>query len=131
MTVGVDLLDPGELDRLVRRSWFRRFAYTEAELGHADTLAADRRREFLAGRFAAKEAVLKVLGLGFFQGVRPAQVEVVRDPSGAPAIRLHGAARLAARRRRLGAISISLSHKKNLVVAIALGHPLTDPGDWS
>ncbi|GAB3981105.1 4'-phosphopantetheinyl transferase superfamily protein [Plantactinospora veratri] len=68
MRLGIDLMSVDELDRLTRRAWFIRYAFADAELAHADRLSGERRREFLAGRFAAKEAVLKVLGTGLFEG---------------------------------------------------------------
>lgn len=123
MRLGVDILAMDELDELLRREWFRCFAFSESELVDADSLGTGRGAEFLAGRFAAKEAVLKVLGRGLFQGIRPCEVEITREKSGEPRIVLHGSAQDLADEAQLGGVSISLSHKKNLVVAIALGYP--------
>ncbi|QFZ18775.1 holo-ACP synthase [Saccharothrix syringae] len=115
--VGVDVLDCSELRRLVERPWFLRFGFAPEELAHADTLGARRRLEFLAGRFAAKEAVLKVLGVGFLQGVAPREICVEHAPRGAPVVRLRGrAARLTA-----SPVSVSITHKQDVVAAVALG----------
>jgi holo-[acyl-carrier protein] synthase len=120
MRVGIDLLQIGELDRLTTRPWFRRFVFADTELHQAYALGA-RSREFLAGRFAAKEAVLKVLGLGLFQGVPPRDIALGRADSGEPTVTLHGAARQAARLRSITDVEVSITHKGQMVAAVAIG----------
>jgi holo-[acyl-carrier protein] synthase len=121
MRLGLDLLMLGELDRLLQRRWFGRFAFAAVELAEADTMAPDRRREFLAGRFAAKEAVLKVLGAGLFDGVRLADIVLLRQKTGAPEVVLYGTAERAAAGLRISAVSVSITHKQDLVAAVAVG----------
>lgn len=125
--VGVDVLRIGELDRLVRRGWFRRLLYSAPERREAGTLAPGRRREFLAGRFAAKEAVLKVLGIGLLAGVPAWQIDIGRTERGAPLVRLTGAAARRAADIGLDRIALSISHKEDLVVAVAVGWPAAMP----
>ncbi|MET9053721.1 holo-ACP synthase [Streptomyces rhizosphaericola] len=127
MRIGVDVLAIGELDRLHTRGWFRRHTYDERELELAGSLSPSRAREFLAGRFAAKEAVLKVLGTGFGKGISPAHVSVLRDDRSAPVVRLAGAAARRAGELGIGAITVSIAHKNECVVAVAIGD--TSPGD--
>jgi holo-[acyl-carrier protein] synthase len=71
----------------------------------------------LAGRFAAKEAVMKALGVG---GFRFRDVEIRRSPSGKPEVSLSG--RMQARAERLGVrrIAVSISHSRDYAVAVAL-----------
>jgi holo-[acyl-carrier protein] synthase len=78
------------------------------------------RPETFAGRWAAKEAVSKVLGLGV-RGIGWKDIEVVRLPTGQPSVRLHG--RAAARAEQLGMerIALSISHESDYAVAIAFG----------
>lgn len=121
MRLGVDLLCLSDLDRLVRRRWFARYAFAEAELAQARALGGARRREFLAGRFAAKEAVLKVLGTGLFQGVAPRDIAVLRTGPGAPEVTLCGGARPAARAAGITHLTVSITHKRDLIVAVAAG----------
>lgn len=121
MRIGVDLLRADELDRLATREWFMRYFFADVEHAQAATLALDRRREFLAGRFAAKEAVLKVLGAGIFQGVLPRDIAVGRLGCGAPDITLRGSAARAARRNRIQNVTVSITHKEGMVVAVAAG----------
>lgn len=120
MRLGIDMVAIDALDRLLGRRWFDRFVFAPAELRLADGLAGTRRTEFLAGRFAAKEAVLKVLGRGLFQGVRPRDIAVTRSAEGSPVVELRGSARTVARARGVGEVSVSITHKHNLAVAVAV-----------
>jgi len=74
----------------------------------------------MAGRWAAKEAVSKVLGLGV-RGIGWREIEIERLPTGQPAVRLSG--RAAARADQLGMdrIAVSISHEADYAVAIAFG----------
>ena len=101
---------PGILDRL----------FTEDERRYAE-----RRRdptERFAARFAAKEAVMKALGVGV-GACKWREIEVVRAPSGAPVVRLQGgAARLGQARGVTGwRLSLTHTHRSAQAVAVALG----------
>ena len=78
------------------------------------------RPETFAGRWAAKESVSKVLGLGV-RGIGWHDIEIERLPTGQPAVRLHG--RAAARAEQLGMarIAVSITHEADYAVAIAFG----------
>lgn len=121
MRIGIDMLAFDELDRLVERPWFTRYVFAESELGYARTLAPSRRREYLAGRFAGKEAVLKVLGVGLFEGVPPHDIVIDRSTSGGPEVRLHRGAADAASRAHIDRVTVSITHKRDLVAAVAAG----------
>ncbi len=89
-----------------------------------EELAYCRRRgssnEHLAVRFAAKEAVLKAFGTGIGRRMRWTDVEIVKERSGRPSVRLHGEVAAWARRRGLADVDVSLSHSAGLAVAHAL-----------
>jgi holo-[acyl-carrier protein] synthase len=114
--VGVDVTSIAEVadavatfgDRYLRR------LFTAQEI---DSCGAPSRAESLAARFAAKEAVLKVLEP---TGARPPwrDIEVVRGGSGACRIRLHRRAASLAADRGVGAMSVSLSHEAGVAVAV-------------
>jgi holo-[acyl-carrier protein] synthase len=78
------------------------------------------RPETFAGRWAAKEAVSKVLGLGV-RGIGWRDIEIERLPTGQPSVHLHG--RAAARAGQLGMdrIAVSITHESDYAVAIAFG----------
>jgi phosphopantetheine--protein transferase-like protein len=78
------------------------------------------RPETFAGRWAAKEAVSKVLGLGV-RGIGWRDIEVERLPTGQPAVRLHGRAAERAEQLGMGRIALSITHESDYAVAIAFG----------
>ena len=73
-----------------------------------------------AGRWAAKEAVSKVLGLGV-RGVGWTEIEILRLPTGAPSVKLHRRAARRAEQLGMGRIAVSISHEGDYAVAIAFG----------
>jgi phosphopantetheine--protein transferase-like protein len=78
------------------------------------------RPETFAGRWAAKEAVSKVLGLGV-RGIGWKEIEIERLPTGQPAVRLHGRALRRADQLGMSRIALSISHEDDYAVAIAYG----------
>ena len=93
---------------------------------HQELLDAGRgvdRLARLAARFAAKEAVFKALGGA--PGVAHTDIEVVRSKSGAPEVRLHGAATEMAKAAGADSLALSLTHSGStaaaVVVAISTG----------
>jgi holo-[acyl-carrier protein] synthase len=77
--------------------------------------------ETLAGRFAAKEAAAKALGTGW-RGIGWKEVEIVRHPSGAPQLVLHGRASKRAEALGLTQFEISLSHEREFATAFVLAY---------
>src|SRR5260221_4395187 len=78
------------------------------------------RPETTAGRWAAKEAVSKVLGLGV-RGIGWRDIEIERLPTGQPAVQLHGRAASRAEQLGMGRIAVSITHESDYAVAIAFG----------
>lgn len=74
-----------------------------------------------AGRFAVKEAVMKVLGTGWARGVRWVDIEVVRAPGEAPRVVLHGKSAEHAAARGIARIHVSITHDAGLAMAFAVG----------
>jgi holo-[acyl-carrier protein] synthase len=92
---------------------YLRRVFTETERQQAGEVA-----ERLAVRFAAKEAVLKVLRNT--AGVTFQQIEIVNDADGAPQVQLTMNARKVADDQRLGPIAISVSHERGFALATAI-----------
>jgi holo-[acyl-carrier protein] synthase len=109
------------LDRLHGRGWFTRYIYAPAELAEADAMTGTRRREYLAGRFAAKEAVLKVIGSGLLRGVAPRDIAVTRCGSGEPRTALRDSAQRAATAAGISHVTVSITHSRDMIAAVALG----------
>ncbi|MFD8233733.1 holo-ACP synthase [Streptomyces sp. NPDC059696] len=115
--IGLDVLGRDELDSLVTRGWFLRYCYAPEEIEQAQCLEGGRRLEYLAGRFAAKEAVLKALGKGLFQGIAPRNICIRRAADGSPHVELRAAAADAASQQ---SVRVSITHKDSVVAAVAL-----------
>lgn len=87
--IGTDIVDVDRMrDKLSRESGFREFVFSAGEIRYCEAQAFPGRH--YAGRFAAKEALLKALGTGLAAGVPLAALEVVVEPSGRPAFYLDG-----------------------------------------
>lgn len=116
---GIDLTPVDRIARMIDDHGDRFLArvFTPAELA----LNADhaRRAEHLAGRFAAKEAVLKALGTGWSGGIAWTDVEVIAT-GGAPEVRLHNEAARVASSRGVARWSLSISHAAGLAMASAI-----------
>jgi holo-[acyl-carrier protein] synthase len=121
--IGIDIADVDELARLAAKDRFLELVFTSEEREGALRCGGRRRTEYLAGRFAAKEAVVKLLGTGFVKHAWWRDVEIVADAAGAPVTRLHR--RAAAVARELGAdeITLSISHKGPWAIAVAASGP--------
>ena len=78
------------------------------------------RPETFAGRWAAKEAVSKVLGLGV-RGIGWTEIEIERLPTGQPSVRLYGRAAQRAEQLGMARIAVSISHESEYAVAVAFG----------
>jgi holo-[acyl-carrier protein] synthase len=91
------------------------------------------RVERLAGRFAAKEAVVKVLGTGF-RGIASSEVEIATAPAGQPHVVLRGRAQRRAEEIHITSLAISITHTKTCAEAFAVGlcatgSPRRSPGE--
>lgn len=119
--IGVDLVEIAAFARKLTISpALLARTFTEAERTAAGTFAADGPRSvFLAGRFAAKEAVLKTLGLGI-SGAALTDVEVTAAVNGAPTVQLRGAALASAARDGISRVLVSISHDGGFAVAFAV-----------
>jgi holo-[acyl-carrier protein] synthase len=115
--LGIDII---RIERI--RASLARFGqrFTNRVLTPAEQGYVRGRPETMAGRWAAKEAVSKVLGLGV-RGIGWREIEIERLPTGQPAVRLHGRAAERAEQLGMGRIAVSISHESDYAVAIAFG----------
>jgi len=113
--VGCDLIEIERVKKACEKEVFLMRVYTEEERRQADG-----RISVLAGTFAVKEAVAKVLGTGF-RTFTPIDVEVLRDELGKPYVILHENARKTAEEKNVRRIEVSISDTKELVMAFAVG----------
>lgn len=121
MGIGVDLVEVARFRRVLERHpAFAARHFTPDERARAEALPEGRRFEFLAGRFAVKEAALKALGTGISGGVALVEVETGAEPSGAPVLRLSGAALRAAEEAGASRFQVSISHDGGFAVAFVV-----------
>jgi holo-[acyl-carrier protein] synthase len=115
--LGIDII---KVDRI--RASLERFGsrFSTRVLTPAERRYVRDRPETFAGRWAAKEAVSKVLGLGV-RGIGWKDIEVERLPTGQPSVRLHGRAAARAEQLGMGRIALSITHEADYAVAIAFG----------
>lgn len=115
--LGIDIIRISRIrDSLTRfGDRFTRRVLTPAEMAYVRG-----RPETMAGRWAAKEAVSKVLGLGV-RGIGWRDIEIERLPTGQPAVKLHGRAARRAEQLGMGRVALSISHESEFAVAIAYG----------
>jgi len=112
---GIDIIEIGRIEKAIAR-WGKRFLkriYTESELEFCRNKSPS-----LAARFAAKEAVMKLLGTGR-KGICWREIETLSLPTGKPVINLYGQAKNKARELGLREINISLSHSREYAIALA------------
>jgi holo-[acyl-carrier protein] synthase len=116
--IGVDLC---EVDRmrvaLERTPTLRERLFTEAEQAYCDRRTDPTER--YAARFAAKEAVLKAMGLGV-GACKWREIEVARADSGAPSVVLHGGAVQLAAERGIKGWRLTMTHTHRVAEAIAV-----------
>ncbi|MYC07685.1 MAG: holo-[acyl-carrier-protein] synthase [Chloroflexi bacterium] len=117
LVTGVDIIEIVRVKRVYAQygDRFLRRIYTDTETAYCRGRAPQ-----LASRFAAKEAVMKLLGTGV-RGVHWRDIEVVRGRGQAPHIKLHGTAKARAERIGLTDIALSLSHSREFAVASVVG----------
>lgn len=119
---GIDIVETGRIAKLIldHGQHFLDRVFTAAEQAYCEQ-NKKRRLEHYAGRFAAKEAVLKVLGTGWRGGIAWTDVEVVKDSSGQPRIILTGECLRIAAQLGISRWHISISHIETHATASAIG----------
>jgi holo-[acyl-carrier protein] synthase len=114
---GIDAVEIDRIQHVIDRfgSRFLDRVFLGAEQAYC--LRKRKSGESFAARFAAKEAAAKALGTGISYGVNWLEIEVVREPSGRPALRLHGRAAQIAGRLGVVRSSLSLTHTAQVAMA--------------
>lgn len=118
--LGTDIIETVRIGQMIERhgELFLQRVFTEQEIRYCQ-----RRKEAIqhyAGRWAAKEAVMKTLGTGFTKGVGFQDIEVLNRKSGQPAIKLRGGAEEVAKRMGVDDVLITISHCRAYATATAI-----------
>ena len=116
--IGIDITEVPRIRRLLERKGFAEKVFSSEERSDFGDTARPEIR--LAGRFAAKEAVMKALGVGWALGVAWTDISVANDPGGKPRVTLSGRAKDIADEMGASRILVSISHGADYAVAHAL-----------
>lgn len=117
---GIDLVEFGRLEQMLDRHGQRMLdrIFTVREQDDAEHLR--NRIERLAGRFAAKEAVMKLVGTGWRDGIAWTDVEVFNDSLGRPVVNICGRVKELADTRGIDQITLSITHTDRFAIASAV-----------
>ena len=118
--IGTDIVECLRIGRMIEQhgELFLNRVYTEREVRYCQS--RKRAVEHFAGRWAAKEAILKCLGSGWRKGLCWTDMEIRNDPNGKPAVLLCGAAKESAQQLRITDILLSISHCRAYATASAI-----------
>lgn len=124
--LGTDIVEIARIAQMIERhaDAFLNRVFTDDEI-----LYCQKRKhcnEAYAGRWAAKEAVMKVLGTGFVKGIGWKNIEVLAEPSGRPVVRLSGGAADHAATIGISHVLITISHCRDYATATAIGIDSSD-----
>ena len=117
---GIDLVDCPRIEDMLKRHGerFINRVFTTAEQNYAE--GKKDKIEKLAGRFAAKEAILKLMGTGWRGKIAWTDIEVVNNAIGQPEVTLCGEVKKIAEKLGIKHISVSITHTANFVIASAV-----------
>ena len=120
ITHGIDLVDFDRIEQMLERheERFCERVFTVRELADADKVK--NRIEKLAGRFAAKEAVMKLIGTGWRDGVAWTDIEVINNELGQPIVNISGKVKELTTQKGIEQITLSITHTANFALASAV-----------
>ena len=121
MRIGVDIVQIARMSEKFRMGeGFAERVYSHQELQIAKSFSQARSDQFLAGRFAVKEAVVKALRMAIGDGSVLREIETLIAEDGSPQMMLSGRPLEIAERVGLKRYEVSLSHEAGLVIAFVL-----------
>jgi holo-[acyl-carrier protein] synthase len=114
---GIDIVEVLRIAQMIEKhgELFITRVYTDHEIEYCSARKAA--TQHYAGRWAAKEAVLKALGTGWRRGISWRDIEIRNDAKGAPTIQLRGGARDVMTAARIAKLHVTISHCRNFAVA--------------
>ena len=113
--IGVDIIEMDRVQRAIASEAFLKRVYTGNEIEYCKARGKSRVQSF-AGRFAAKEAILKALGTGL-RGGELVDIDIFNDELGCPRVRLSGYFAEYAEKKGVKNIWLSISHSKTSAVS--------------
>ncbi|MDD4568894.1 MAG: holo-ACP synthase [Tepidanaerobacteraceae bacterium] len=117
MEIGVDIIEINRIKNACRRKSFKNRFFTSREL-----YGLEGKRNYhmhIAGKFAAKEAVVKAMGIGF-RNMKWKDIEILNEASGKPQVILSGKAQETLELKGFSRVIVSISHCREYAVAFAV-----------
>jgi holo-[acyl-carrier protein] synthase len=118
--IGTDIIECLRIAQMIERhgELFLTRVYTAREIEYCSARKAA--TQHYAGRWAAKEAVLKALGTGLAGSIRWRDLEIRNDRAGKPTVALGGEARELCEQLGIGQLVVSISHCRSHATAFAI-----------
>lgn len=118
--IGTDIVECLRIGQMVERhgELFITRVYTPLEIQYCQSRKAA--TQHFAGRWAAKEAILKAIGTGWRKGISWRDIEVRNEIGGKPVVMLQGGARDVAESMGISSVLVSISHCRSHATAYAL-----------
>ena len=137
--IGTDIVECPRIGKMIEQhgELFLRRVFTDREIRYCQS--RKHAIEHFAGRWAAKEAILKAIGTGWTRGIAWTDLEVRNGFAGEPRVHVAGGAKDCAARRGIRDILVSISHCRTYATAYAMAldlkretpggddHPPSDP----
>ena len=119
--LGTDIIEILRIGRMIERHGevFLQRVYTEQEIAYCQRRRAS--YQHFAGRWAAKEAAMKVVGTGWSRGVSWRDIEVHAMNTGEPRMEVRGAVRDLAEQRGIENMLVTISHCRAYATATVIG----------
>jgi holo-[acyl-carrier protein] synthase len=118
--IGTDIVECLRIAQMIERhgELFITRVYTQHEIEYCQSRKQG--TQHFAGRWAAKEAVLKALGTGWRRGISWRDVEIRNERSGSPTVALRGGARDYMDQQKISQVLVSISHCRTHATAYAI-----------
>ena len=118
--IGTDIVECLRIAQMIERhgELFINRVYTPQEIRYCQS--RKQATQHFAGRWAAKEAILKALGTGWRRGISWRDIEIRNDSMGRPVVGLRGGARDIVEQRGIREMLVSISHCRSHATAYAL-----------
>jgi len=117
--IGIDLVRIQRMADIINRSGevFIKKLFTDREI---ELSSQENRIVYFAMRFAAKEAILKALSIGWTDGVKGTDIEIKRGKLGEPLVTLSGKVGEVAARKGVKRVFLSMSYDSEYAIAVAV-----------
>ena len=117
--IGTDIFEINRMKkRIEKEPEFIQSVFTSQEIKYCEQFKF--KEQNFAARFAAKEALMKALGIGYNNGISFSEIEISNNPAGKPEITLTGKALEFANKSGVTNIHVSLSHSKKQAIAFVI-----------